>query len=76
MTVFGENMWREMQKQGINRHQMSVKAGIAYPTICKLVDKNREVYPTILSAELIADVLGVSLDYLCGRDKNDISRSN
>ena len=67
--TFGQRLRRLRTEQGLSREELAVKAGISFNSISNY--ERDAVWPTIFSASCIADVLGVSLDYLAGRTKHD-----
>ena len=67
---FAERVKREREKLGWTQAQLGEKVGVSPQTI-SAYEKNiygKGKTPTLDNAILIAESLGVSLDYLCGRD--------
>lgn len=61
----GERIERERVKKGLTKTQLAEKAGVTPGTIY-YIEKDKHG-ATLAVAALIADALGVSLDYLAGR---------
>lgn len=65
MTVFGEKMNEALNRAGKSRYWLARKTGITDVQLYRL--GRQDTMPRLDTAILIADALGVSLDYLCGR---------
>ena len=66
--TFGQRLRRLRTEQGLSRAELAVKAGLGFNSVSNY--ERDAVWPTIFSASCIADVLGVSLDYLAGRTEH------
>lgn len=66
---FGGRMKYALIKRKMTQAELSRQTGISKEFITKII--NGLSYPTITTAVKIADALGVSLDWLAGRDEPD-----
>ena len=66
---FGGRMKYALIKRKMKQAELSRQTGISKEFITKII--NGLSYPTITTAVKIADALGVSLDWLAGRDEPD-----
>lgn len=71
MTV-GERIAWHREQLGISKAEMARKCGLTRATICHYEKDQRE--PTLINAMCVADVLGISLDYLARGEvaKNEV----
>ena len=70
MTI-GESIRKAREAQGFTRKKLSAKSGVSASTIYNW--ETDKFIPSIFTLICVADVLGVSLDELVGRD---FERSN
>ena len=66
MTV-GEGIKAKREELGMTQSKLARKSDVPRQLIC-MYEKNKAM-PGLIYAVSIADVLGVSLDYLAGRDR-------
>ena len=67
MTVFGECLTRELERRKWTKRKLSLRSGVSADVISKYTKEEDAMQPTAPMMCKIADALGVSLDYLCGR---------
>lgn len=68
MTLtFGERLMIERKRKGLTKQELSEICGIYKSAISRY--ESGETEPLLFSAMCIADALGVSIDYLVGREK-------
>ena len=65
--TFGQRLRQERENRGFTRKEISDRTGIHISSLHGYEHDINE--PSLFNATLIADVLGVSLDLLAGRDK-------
>lgn len=65
MTI-GESIRAAREAKGVTRRRLSEKSGVHYSTLYNW--ERDEVTPTIFNLICVADVLGVSLDEMVGRE--------
>lgn len=73
MTIFGENLRRELNYQDITYKKLSHLTGINYTTLVRYVHPIG-VYPSVINALKIARVLNVSVEYLCTGNEPSIQK--
>jgi transcriptional regulator with XRE-family HTH domain len=69
MVEFAKRMKAQREKMGLTQAQLGAKIGVSSQTISayeKNISSDKGKTPTLDKAISIAEVLGVSLDYLCG----------
>ena len=69
VTPFGERLNRARLEAGLSVRDLSVLTGMQFSCIYQYENYGRT--PTIDRAADLAKVLGKSLDWLCGMDKNE-----
>lgn len=62
---FPERLKKEMKLQKLSYTSLASKIGVSRPAVATWITRNTP--PTLDTAAKIADLLNVSLDYLCGR---------
>ena len=67
MTVFGKTLMQELNRRKWTKRKLALRSGISADMISKYTREDNGVQPTAPNMCAIADALGVSLDYLCGR---------
>ena len=67
MKLFGEILKEKRKALGYSQKWLGIKMGVSAAKICKW--ENGEMYPDILEACDLADILGCTLDELAGRKK-------
>ena len=65
--VFGERLLLQRRRKGLTLSGFSKVCGISAAVLSRY--ENGKTEPTLFSAICIADALGVTLDYLTGREK-------
>ena len=71
--MLAKNIRRIRLKKGLSQEKLARLANIALNTLTK-IESGLSIEPTIKTIAKIADALGVSIDELLGRDKNNIKR--
>lgn len=66
MTL-GERLKQELFKRGWTAYKLSQEIGVAPYVVSRWVNGVND--PTLFNAIMICDVLGISLDYLAGREE-------
>ena len=66
MTVYGQRLSEAMAKKGLGVRQLSKKSGMSESSIYSALE--RETNPTAFTLSCFAEVLGVSMDWLWGRE--------
>lgn len=66
MTL-GERLKQELLKRGWTAYKLSQEIGVAPYVVSRWVHGVND--PTLFNAIMICDVLGISLDYLAGREE-------
>ena len=67
MDEFAARLKESRAKSGLTQKELAAKVGIAAATLSAYEASGKP--PTIETAMKLADILGVSLDWLCGRDE-------
>ena len=65
--TFGERLQAALDAQGINRAELCRRTGLKSANLVPYMKPGSDRSPKLSTAILIADALGVSLDYLAGR---------
>lgn len=68
ISQIGERIKRCRLALGMTKAQLALKAGLTRPVITYY--ENRNTKPTLQSLRKLSDVLGVSVDYLIGLEKD------
>ena len=66
-SMFSERLRKARTTLGLTQKDLATKVGIAAATLSAYEASGKP--PTIETAMKLADILGVSLDWLCGRDE-------
>ena len=64
--TFGDRLREARRSRGMTIQELAGKSGISYPTISLYENDRRD--PSFLNVFCISEVLGVSLDWLAGRE--------
>ncbi len=72
--ALGKRLQMARQKAGLTQQELCAKADLSYSTLAK-VERGAIKAPSIFTIESIADVIGVSLDELVGRQSRDNNAS-
>ena len=72
--TFPQRLCEELAKRKMTRAALADKIGMSRPTVVSWLLS--DVPPSLASAAKIADILGVSVDYLCGRTSNPEDLAN
>lgn len=64
--TFGERLQSVLDAQGINRAELCRRTGLKSSNLVPYMKKDSERSPKLSTAVLIANALGVSVDYLAG----------
>lgn len=70
--ALGKRLQMARQKAGLTQQQLCAKADLSYSTLAK-VERGAIKAPSIFTIESIADVIGVTLDELMGRQSGAVS---
>lgn len=66
MSKFAERLRKELKNKNMTQAELAEKLGIAQPTLNHYINDRREAtYDRLI---LMADILGVTVDYLIGND--------
>ena len=71
MSVVGENIRIEREKQGYSQNSLAKRAGIAQATINAIERSTKS--PSVDTVQLLADALNVSVSYLMGETKKAVT---
>jgi len=69
VTHFSERLLTERKKLGLSQEEFADKVGVSTSIVSNW--ENMVKFPALENAISVSNVLGVSLDYLCGEDKNE-----
>ena len=69
MSVVGENIKVEREKQGLSQNSLAKKAGIAQATLNAIERQTKN--PTVDTVGLIAEALGVTIAKLLGESEDE-----
>ncbi|MBO4638893.1 MAG: helix-turn-helix transcriptional regulator [Treponema sp.] len=72
---FKETLKDEIKYKGLMIKEVAAKAGVSNSTFLSYID-SRAVLPNVITAVKIAQVLGVSVEYLVTGNNPDIKNSN
>jgi len=73
--ALGKRLQMARQKAGLTQQQLCAKADLSYSTLAK-VERGAIKAPSIFTIESIADVIGITLDELMGRNSGVTVSSN
>ena len=68
MTI-GESIRKAREDRGYSRQRLAIRSGVSYHAIQRWEQENSN--PTVINLIPIADALGISLDELVGRRRNE-----
>lgn len=74
--TFGERLQAVLDAQGINRAELCRRTGLKSANLVPYMKPGSDRSPKLSTAVLIANALGVSLDYLAGRSDNPSLQHN
>lgn len=71
---FPQRLSEELIKHKMSKAALADNIGMSRPTVVSWI--LNDISPSLASAAKIADILGVSVDYLCGRTSNPKDLAN
>ena len=67
--IVAERLDRILESHGWTRYEFAQRTGVPYSTVKRISNPKSPTAPQIDNLCTIADYLGLSLDYLCGRSE-------